>query len=74
MMRALLLALVPLALGDYSYDYTDAPTAVPTATEDGGITAMITPSPPAPSSVHSPIAARRSTRLLVVPTYRSDLV
>ena len=41
---------------------------------DGGITAMITPSPPAPSSVHSPIAARRSTRLLVVPTYRSDLV
>ena len=41
---------------------------------DGGITAMITPSPPAPSNVHSPIAARRSTRLLVVPAYRSDLV
>ena len=41
---------------------------------DGGITVMITPSPPAPSNVHSSIAARRSTRLLVVPTYRSDLV
>ena len=31
MMRALLAAaLVPLALGDYSYSFTDAPTAAPT--------------------------------------------
>ena len=30
MMRTLLAALVPLALGDYSYSFTDAPTAAPT--------------------------------------------
>jgi len=31
MYRYLAAAIVPLALGDYSYDYTDAPTAAPTA-------------------------------------------
>ena len=70
MMRALLAAaLVPLALGDYSYDYTDAPTMSPTAsmaptrTETYAPTRMTEAPSYAPTSdTYAPTMAPTATR------------